>query len=47
LLHRITGIEPADALRAELDAFADNWTTQPVSSVLEAFLTARTAGGTR
>jgi enoyl-CoA hydratase len=47
LLHRITGMEPAAALRAELDAFADNWTTQPVSAALEAFLSARTAGGTR
>lgn len=47
LLHRITGIEPAKALRAELDAFADNWTTQPVRTALEAFLAARTAGGTR
>jgi len=47
LLHRITGIEPAPALRAELDAFAANWTTQPVSAALEAFLAARTAGGTR
>ena len=47
LLHRIEGIEPAVALRAELDAFADNWTTQPVSTALEAFLSARTAGGTR
>jgi enoyl-CoA hydratase/carnithine racemase len=38
LLHHITGIEPTTALRAELDAFADNWTTQPVSAALEAFL---------
>jgi enoyl-CoA hydratase len=45
LLHRITGAEPAVALRAELDTFADNWTTQPVSAALEAFLSARTAGG--
>jgi enoyl-CoA hydratase/carnithine racemase len=47
LLHHITGTEPTTALRAELDAFADNWTTQPVSAALEAFLTARTAGGAR
>ena len=47
LLHRITGLEPAAALRAELDAFADNWTTRPVNTALEAFLAARTAGGTR
>jgi enoyl-CoA hydratase len=46
LLHRITGVEPAPALQAELDAFAENWTTQPVSNDLEAFLSARTAGGT-
>jgi enoyl-CoA hydratase/carnithine racemase len=46
LLHRITGVEPAIALQAELDTFADNWTTQPVSTALEAFLSARTAGGT-
>jgi enoyl-CoA hydratase/carnithine racemase len=46
LLHRITGIAPAAALRAELDAFADHWTSQPVSTALEAFLAARTAGGT-
>ncbi|HBY24133.1 MAG TPA: enoyl-CoA hydratase [Propionibacteriaceae bacterium] len=45
LLHRITGVEPAVALRAELDTFADNWTTQPVSTAVEAFLTARTTGG--
>jgi enoyl-CoA hydratase len=48
LLHRITGVEPAIALQAELDAFADNWTDQPVSTVLEAFLSARaTLGGAR
>jgi enoyl-CoA hydratase len=46
LLHRITGAEPEPALRAELDVFADNWTTQPVSAALEAFLSARTSGGT-
>jgi enoyl-CoA hydratase/carnithine racemase len=46
LLHRITGVEPALALQAELDAFADNWTTQPVSTALEAFLAARSTGGT-
>jgi enoyl-CoA hydratase len=46
LLHRITGADPAAALQAELDAFADNWTTQPVSTVLEAFLSARTTGAT-
>ena len=46
LLHRITGLQPTAALRAELDAFAHNWTTQPVSTALEAFLSARTAGGT-
>jgi enoyl-CoA hydratase/carnithine racemase len=45
LLHRIDGADPAIALQAELDTFADNWTTQPVSTALEAFLTARTAGG--
>lgn len=42
LLHRITGVEPTLALQAELDAFAENWTTQPVSTALEAFLSART-----
>ena len=42
LLHRIAGAEPAPALQEELDVFADNWTTQPVSAALEAFLTART-----
>jgi enoyl-CoA hydratase/carnithine racemase len=46
LLHRITGTEPEPALRAELDAFADNWTTQPVAAELKAFLTSRTPGGT-
>ena len=45
LLHRITGIEPVIALQAELDAFADNWSTQPVSTALEAFLSARTTPG--
>jgi enoyl-CoA hydratase len=47
LLHRVDGADPAVALQAELDAFADNWTTQPVSTALEAFLSAHTAGGTR
>jgi len=47
LLHRIEGADPAIALRAELDAFAENWTKQPVGTALEAFLSARTAGGTR
>lgn len=42
LLHRIDGLDPADALAAELDAFATNWSTQPVSAALEAFLSART-----
>jgi enoyl-CoA hydratase len=46
LLHRITGMAPAPALRAELEVFADNWTTQPVSDALEAFLTPGTPGGT-
>lgn len=44
LLHRIDGVDPAVALQAELDAFADNWTSQPVSTALEAFLSARTSG---
>jgi enoyl-CoA hydratase len=47
LLHRITGAEPAVALKDELDTFAENWTTQPVSTALEDFLAARTAGGRR
>jgi enoyl-CoA hydratase/carnithine racemase len=38
LLHQIAGAPPATALQAELDAFADNWTSQPVSAALEAFL---------
>lgn len=41
LLHRISVIEPAAGLRAELDAFADNWSTQPVDTVLAAFLSTR------
>jgi enoyl-CoA hydratase len=45
LLHRISGVEPATALQAELAAFADNWTAQPVSTVLEAFLSAGMPGG--
>jgi enoyl-CoA hydratase/carnithine racemase len=45
LLHRIDGVDPAVALQAELDAFADNWTTRPVSTALEAFLAARTSSG--
>jgi enoyl-CoA hydratase len=45
LLHHITGAEPAVALQAELDAFADNWTTQPVSTALEVFLAARASSG--
>jgi enoyl-CoA hydratase len=49
LLHHISGAEPEPALRAELDAFAHNWTTQPVAAALEAFLTPHTTpnnGGT-
>lgn len=46
LLHRIAGTEPEPALRAELDAFAENWSTRPVAAALEAFLTPRTPGGT-
>lgn len=42
LLHRQDGLDPQAALAAELDAFADNWTTQPVSTVLRSFLAART-----
>ena len=38
LLHEIAGVPPATALQVELDAFTDNWTTQPVSTALEAFL---------
>jgi enoyl-CoA hydratase/carnithine racemase len=38
LLHQIAGVPPATALQAELDTFAHNWTTQPVSAALEAFL---------
>jgi enoyl-CoA hydratase/carnithine racemase len=45
LLHRIDGAGPATALRAELDAFAANWTTQPVSEALERFLGSRTTSG--
>lgn len=45
LLHRTSGAEPGAALAAELDAFAENWTDQPVSTALEAFLAARSAGG--
>ena len=46
LLHHITGAEPQAALQAELDAFAHNWTTQPVAAALEAFLTPHITGGT-
>lgn len=45
LLHRVDGIDPAIALRAELDAFATNWVTQPVSVALEAFLSTRATSG--
>ncbi len=46
LLHRIGGDESEAALRAELHAFAHNWTTQPVAAALEAFLTPHASGGT-
>ncbi|GAB4064689.1 enoyl-CoA hydratase/isomerase family protein [Angustibacter speluncae] len=45
LLREIAGTGPEVALRAELDAFASNWSTQPVSAALEAFLTPSTPGG--
>jgi enoyl-CoA hydratase/carnithine racemase len=42
LLHRIDGIEPEHALRAELAAFADNWTAGSAPDALRAFLAPRT-----
>ncbi len=42
LLHRIDGIAPEDALREELDTFADNWTASAVPATLRAFLAPRT-----
>jgi enoyl-CoA hydratase len=43
LLHRIEGLTPEVALRAELATFADNWTTSSVAEALTAFLDARLA----
>jgi len=43
LLHRIEGLTPEVALRAELATFADNWTTSSVADALTAFLDVRPA----
>jgi enoyl-CoA hydratase len=43
LLHRIEGLTPEVALRAELATFADNWTMSSVADALTAFLDARPA----
>jgi enoyl-CoA hydratase len=47
LLHRIQGLTPEMALRAELASFADNWTTSSVADALTAFLHARPAKATK
>jgi enoyl-CoA hydratase len=47
LLHRIAGTTPETALKAELDAFAHNWTTQPVAAALQAFLDPRSSNNSR
>ncbi|GAA2630442.1 enoyl-CoA hydratase/isomerase family protein [Streptomyces spororaveus] len=39
LLHRIDGMAPEQALREELDVFADNWSASSVADALRAFLT--------
>jgi enoyl-CoA hydratase/carnithine racemase len=41
LLHRTEGIAPEQALRAELDTFAENWSTSSVSDALTEFLCSR------
>lgn len=45
LLQHIAGVRPVAALQAELDAFADNWTAEPVSTALEAFFAVGATGG--
>ncbi len=42
LLHRIDGVAPEPALRAELETFADNWSASSVADTLKAFLASRT-----
>lgn len=42
LLHHIQGLPPEAALRAELDAFAQNWSMSSVAAALTAFLDSRT-----
>jgi enoyl-CoA hydratase len=42
LLHRIEGLAPEPALRAELATFAQNWSTSSVADALTAFLDSRT-----
>nr|WP_238391655.1 MULTISPECIES: enoyl-CoA hydratase/isomerase family protein [unclassified Mycolicibacterium] len=38
LLHQIQGLPPEAALRAELSAFAENWSTNSVAETLQRFL---------
>jgi enoyl-CoA hydratase len=47
LLHRIDGLAPEPALRAELATFADNWTTSSVADALTTFLDTRPAKSTK
>ncbi|KOX12659.1 enoyl-CoA hydratase/isomerase family protein [Nocardiopsis sp. NRRL B-16309] len=42
LLHRIDGLTPEDALRAELAIFADNWSASSVADALRDFLAPNT-----
>jgi enoyl-CoA hydratase len=46
LLHRIQGLTPEAALRAELATFADNWTKSSVADALMAFLNTRSTKAT-
>jgi enoyl-CoA hydratase/carnithine racemase len=47
LLHRIEGLTPEVALRAELATFADNWTMSSVADALTAFLDTRPVRATK
>ena len=47
LLHRIQGLTPESALRAELATFAQNWSTSSVADALNGFLNARPAKTTK
>lgn len=47
LLHRIQGLAPEPALRAELDTFAENWSVSSVADALRVFLDSGTPTATK